>query len=161
MRKIAFFFSIFIPWGLPQVVVTVQQMHCSRQRLVGRRLGFHLCNINKNAHTKISGNSFNVPRIIFTLFYNSDSRKRDWKRSFCLKINNQCGNGYWRKTLLEYLKSNVRVLNILCKAIYIYIYIYVYIYIYIYTPTPLYVQDKACGHFLSAVKQIWIECSFS
>ena len=39
-------------WGLPEVVVTVQQVHCSRRRLLGRRLEFHVCTINKSAHTK-------------------------------------------------------------------------------------------------------------
>ena len=41
-----------LPWGLPEVVGTVQQVHCSRRRLVRRRLEFHVCSINKSAHTK-------------------------------------------------------------------------------------------------------------
>ena len=39
--------------GLPEVVGTVQQVHCSR-RLLQRRLGFHFCTINKSAHTEKS-----------------------------------------------------------------------------------------------------------
>ena len=39
-------------WGLPEVVGTVQQVHCSRRRLLRRRLVFHVCTINKSAHTK-------------------------------------------------------------------------------------------------------------
>ena len=39
-------------WSLPEVVVTVQQVHCSRRRLLGRGLEFHACTINKSAHTK-------------------------------------------------------------------------------------------------------------
>ena len=39
-------------WGLPEVVVTVQQVHCSGRRLLGRGLEFHVCTINKSAHTK-------------------------------------------------------------------------------------------------------------
>ena len=39
-------------WGLPEVVGTVQQVHCSRGRLLGRGLEFHVCSINKSAHTK-------------------------------------------------------------------------------------------------------------
>ena len=47
-----------LPWGLSEVVVTVQQMHCSR-RLLRRVLGFHVCTINKSAHSKKkSGNLF-------------------------------------------------------------------------------------------------------
>ena len=41
-----------LPWALPEVVRTVQQVHCSRMRLSRRRLEFYVCNINKSAHTK-------------------------------------------------------------------------------------------------------------
>ena len=37
---------------LPEVVGTVQQVHCIRRRLLRRRLEFHVCTINKSAHTK-------------------------------------------------------------------------------------------------------------
>ena len=50
-------------WGLPEVVGMVQQMLCSRRRLLQRGLEFHVCTINKSAHTKKSGNLFNDPRI--------------------------------------------------------------------------------------------------
>ena len=43
-----------LPWGLPEVVGTVQQVHCSRRRLLRRRLGFHECPINKRSRTKKS-----------------------------------------------------------------------------------------------------------
>ena len=35
-------------------VGTVQQVHCSRRRLFRSGLDFHLCTINKSAHTKKS-----------------------------------------------------------------------------------------------------------
>ena len=41
-----------LPWGLPDVVVTVQQVYCNRRRLLRRRLEFHVCTINKSTHTK-------------------------------------------------------------------------------------------------------------
>ena len=41
-----------LPWGLAEVVGTVQHVHCSRRRLLGRGLEFHVCTINKSAHTK-------------------------------------------------------------------------------------------------------------
>ena len=41
-----------LPWGLPEVVGTVQQVHYSRRRLLWRELEFHVCIINKSAHTK-------------------------------------------------------------------------------------------------------------
>ena len=40
-----------LPWGLPEIVGTVQ-VHCSRRRLLRRGLEFHECTINKSAHTK-------------------------------------------------------------------------------------------------------------
>ena len=43
-----------LPWGLPEVVGMVQQVHCSLRRLLRRGLEFHVCTINKSAHTKKS-----------------------------------------------------------------------------------------------------------
>ena len=52
-----------LPWGLPEVIGTVQQVHCNQRRLFRRGLKFHVCTINKSAHTKKkSGNLFNDPR---------------------------------------------------------------------------------------------------
>ena len=41
-----------LTWGLPEVVGTVQQVHCSRRRLLRRGLEFHVCTNNKSAHRK-------------------------------------------------------------------------------------------------------------
>ena len=41
-----------LPWDLPEDVGTVQQVHCSRRGLLRRGLEFHVCTINKSAHTK-------------------------------------------------------------------------------------------------------------
>ena len=41
-----------LPCGLTEVVGTVQQVHCSRRRLLRRGLEFHMCSINKSSHTK-------------------------------------------------------------------------------------------------------------
>ena len=38
--------------GLPEGVGTVQQGHCNRRRLRRMGLEFHVCTINKSAHTK-------------------------------------------------------------------------------------------------------------
>ena len=43
-----------LPWGLPEVFGMVQQVHCSQRRLLQRGLEFHVCTINKSAHTKKS-----------------------------------------------------------------------------------------------------------
>ena len=41
-----------LPWGLREDVGTVQQVHCSRRRLLRRGLEFHVYTINKSAYTK-------------------------------------------------------------------------------------------------------------
>ena len=41
-----------LPWGLAEVVGTVQQVHCSRRRLLRRGLEFHVCTTNKSPHAK-------------------------------------------------------------------------------------------------------------
>ena len=51
-----------LPWGLPDDVGTVQ-VPCSRMRLIRRVLEFHVCTINKSAHTKKSGILSHAPRI--------------------------------------------------------------------------------------------------
>ena len=40
-----------LQWGRPEVVGTVQQVHCSRRRLLRMGLEFHVCTINKSART--------------------------------------------------------------------------------------------------------------
>ena len=41
-----------LPLGIPEVVGTIQQVHCSRRRLLRRELEFYVCTINKSAHMK-------------------------------------------------------------------------------------------------------------
>ena len=41
-----------LPWGLAEVDGMVQQLHCSRRRLLRKVLEFHVCTINKSVHTK-------------------------------------------------------------------------------------------------------------
>ena len=53
-----------LPWGLPEVVGTVQQVHCSQRRLLQRGLEFHVCTINKRTHTKKSLETYRInPRV--------------------------------------------------------------------------------------------------
>ena len=49
-----------LPWGLPEDVGTVQQVHCSRRRLLWRGLEFHMRTINKSAHTKKNLETYHV-----------------------------------------------------------------------------------------------------
>ena len=57
-----------LPWGLPEVVGTVQQVHCSRRRLLQRGLEFHVCTISKSAHTK-KGNLIGYVSQLFLFTY--------------------------------------------------------------------------------------------
>ena len=68
MLQTAFRPSCMNRWDLPEVVGTVQQVHCSRRRLLRRGLEFHVCTINKSAHTKKYVNLFNDPRIYIYIY---------------------------------------------------------------------------------------------
>ena len=59
----------------PEVVGTVQQVHCSWRRLLRRWLEFHVCTINKSAHTKKSGNLFNELRIYIYIYIYTHTHK--------------------------------------------------------------------------------------
>ena len=53
-----------VPWGLPEVVGTVQ-VHWSRRKLLQRGLEFHVCTMDESVHTKkMSENLFNDPHIL-------------------------------------------------------------------------------------------------
>ena len=54
-------------WGLPEVVRTVQRVHCNRRRLLWRELEFHVCTINKMPIRKKSGNLSYTPRTFLNL----------------------------------------------------------------------------------------------
>ena len=41
-----------LPWGLPEVVGTVQEVHCNWRRLLRRGQESHMCTTNKSVHTK-------------------------------------------------------------------------------------------------------------
>ena len=54
-------------WGLPEVDGTVQQVHCSRRRLLRRGLEFHVFTLNKSAHTKKSLETYLMILVIVIL----------------------------------------------------------------------------------------------
>ena len=70
-------------WGLPEVVGTVQ-VHCCSRRLLERGLEFHVCTINKSAHTKK-----NVWKPIVCTSYNiyeeKDNKKKQPQQKQSLK----------------------------------------------------------------------------
>ena len=56
-------------WGLPEVVGTVQQVHCSRRRLLRKGLEFHVCTIHKSTHTKNVWKLIVCPSYIYIYIY--------------------------------------------------------------------------------------------
>ena len=56
---------------LPEVIGTVQQVHCSRMRLLRRGREFHLCTINKIAHTKKTLETYRMHLVSSFSFYKS------------------------------------------------------------------------------------------
>ena len=70
-----------LPYGLPKVVGTVQQVYCSRRRLLRRRLEFHVCTINKSGHTKKSLETYLMILIyIYIYIYIYPNSKAIWVR---------------------------------------------------------------------------------
>ena len=62
-----------LPWGLSEVVGTVQQMHCSLRRLLRRDLVFHVCTINKSCHTKKSPETYLMILVLYICLQNMES----------------------------------------------------------------------------------------
>ena len=87
-----------LPWGLSEVVRIVQQVHCSRRRLLRRGREFHVCTINKNAHMKKVWKL-----IVYTLYIYIYMKvkvklativKGDYKASFSLATTWRCRKGH-------------------------------------------------------------------
>ena len=51
MRQLRRWKRLRLPRGLPEVVGTVQQVHCRRRKWLRRGIEFHVCTINTRAHT--------------------------------------------------------------------------------------------------------------
>ena len=64
-----------LPWSVPEVVGTVQQVHCSRRRLLRRGLESHVCTINKSTYTKK----------VWRCPWCSRYRRRKWTRRYEFK----------------------------------------------------------------------------
>ena len=60
--------TIGLPSTLPEVVETVQQVHCSRRRLLRRGLEFHVCTAIKVPIQKKSGNVLCAPCIFLYIY---------------------------------------------------------------------------------------------
>ena len=71
----------------PSRSVGTVQVYCSRSRLLRRGLEFHVCTINKSAHTKMYGNLFNDPRIYIYIGIKMSSFWTIEKSSFLIPIN--------------------------------------------------------------------------
>ena len=131
-----------LPWGLPEVVGTVQEVHCSRRRLLRRGLDFHVCTIIKSAHTKKVWKLIYDPR---TCLFNICSSlllqqcppylvRRSW---MVLEIG-----GRWPYNYTAVLWDDSSGICSLQLAALLYNPIY---------PTPPLGQDMAQGQFLSGV----------
>ena len=112
----------WLRWSLPEDVRRVKKVHCSRRRLLRRGLEFHVCTINKSAHTKKSGNLLWTPYISIYL-------------STLICMHQSISLSAWPSQFIHVYLS-------IYLSIYIYIYTYIYIYIYvcmyIYIPVDLF-----------------------
>ena len=76
-------------WGLPEVVGMVQQVYCSRRRLLQRELEFHVWTINKSAHTKKSLETYLIIRVHFKVWhylYANEANIICYFVMFCLRL---------------------------------------------------------------------------
>ena len=111
-----------LPWGLPEVVGMVQQVHCSRRRLLRRGLEFHECTINKSAHTKKVWKLIVCTLYIYIYISSSSSSHTDFM------------------DFPDSLSPSIPIIHCSwevfqttsCVAVYIYIYIYIYTNLYIF-----------------------------
>ena len=127
-----------LPWSLPEVVGTVQQVHCSRRRLLRRGLEFLLCTINKSAHTK---NVWKLIRmhLVYCWIGPVMSKTPLCEFVYCgiyvfskTKLIDSSRLRIWFGWVLRHI-NHCWLFNTQILYIYIYIYIYIlYIYIYIY-----------------------------
>ena len=114
-----------LQWGLPEVVGMVQQVHCSWRRLLRRGLEFHVCTINKSAHTKMSGNlCVYIYIYIYTYIYICIySNLRLWTGWHTMPVFKQ---SFSSPTLVA-LRKLESLFFYFTHTLYIYIYIYIYI----------------------------------
>ena len=75
--------------GLPEVAGTVQQVYCSRRRLLRRGLEFHVCTINKSAHTK------KVWKLIVYSLYQDLAREQKKTMEHKSDCDTNCNYCYW------------------------------------------------------------------
>ena len=79
-----------LSWGLLEVVGTVQQVLCSRRRLLRRGLEFHVCTINESFYTKKIWKLIYDPRIyiyIYIYIYREREREREIDRYRYIEID--------------------------------------------------------------------------
>ena len=140
--------------GPPEVVGTVQQVHCSRRRLLRRGQEFHVCTINKRAHTKKFWKLIVCTWYIYIYIYIYS--RRSFKK-FSVSTGQTCFDwtfSLWQRFITSSYKTrktnsdlylnfctNVRCttnlksglgLKLLERHLYISLYIYIYIYVYVY-----------------------------
>ena len=69
----------WVPWGLPEVVGTVQQVHCSWRIFLRRGQEYHVCTMNKSTHTKKSLETYLTILVLLT-----DGMVMSIGKCFCL-----------------------------------------------------------------------------
>ena len=107
---------------------TVQQVHCSRRRLLRRGLEFHVCTINKSAHTK----KVWKPILVYIYIYIYNLKKQNIQRLFT--VYKSCQSFSLYKNLrgnvivflaLELFHFSLSLSLSLSLSFHIYIYIYI------------------------------------
>ena len=123
---------------LPKIVGTVQQVHCSRRRLLRKGLEFHVCTINKSAHTKKVWKFLSAPctykgHITFPI-YRPLTTAQDRTKSTREPINYERFIKQYPPDIRKLMRRLQRINKKLCRLrmfiLFNQIYICIYIYIY-------------------------------
>ena len=109
--------TIGLPWDLPEVFGTVQQVNCSRRSLLWRGLEFHVCSINKSAHTKKVWKLILCPTYIYHIYIYIYIYIYaiviilifSWHHSTCENISPQCT---WQQFFFHFLQSVCKILSV-------------------------------------------------
>ena len=134
-----------LPWGLSEVVGTVQQEHCNRRRLLQRWLEFYVCTINKSVHTKKIWKHLMILVCIYMYVYICKYIYIYMHIYICMYIYESM-YVYMYVYICKYVCIYVCIYMQVCMYIWMYIYasMYVYMYIYIYASMYVYILKYVC-----------------
>ena len=97
-----------LPWGLPEVVGTVQQVHCSRRRLLRRGLEFHVCTIYNNPTLHPLKINPNILRKMF-LTCTTEVLFHDHLGNIYVQTDDVCMGSFWDRSSVTSIRLTLKM----------------------------------------------------